>query len=78
MFETAKLRGRIIEKFGTLGAFSAEAGCSSSFLSQYMNGKTTLDQTIIDKWVDLLDIQSDDIQAYFFTKRVRDVEQEGE
>ncbi len=78
MFETAKLRGRIIEKFGTLGEFATAAGCSSSFLSQYMNGKNTLDQRIIDKWVDLLDIQSDDIQAYFFTKRVRDVEQEEE
>lgn len=77
MYETAKLRGRIIEKFGTLGAFAAAAGCSSSFLSIYMNGKTTLDQPTMDKWIRLLDIAADEIAAYFFEKKVRDVEQEG-
>lgn len=75
MFETAKLRGRIIEKYGTLGAFADAAGCSNSFLSQYMNGKASLDQRTIDKWVALLDILDEDIRAYFFTAKVRDVEQ---
>jgi transcriptional regulator with XRE-family HTH domain len=76
MFETTKLRGRIVEKYGTLGQFAKEAGCSMSFLSQYMNGKASLDQRTIDKWVALLDILDEDIRAYFFTAKVRDVEQE--
>lgn len=66
-YDTSKLRGRIVEKFGTLTAFSEAAECSYSFLSQYMNGKKKLDQPTMEKWIDLLDIDGPDIRPFFFT-----------
>lgn len=67
MYDASKLRGRIIEKFGSLMEFSKAAKCSYSFLSQYMNGKKVLNQPTMEKWIDLLDIDAVDIRAYFFT-----------
>lgn len=75
MFDTSKLRGRIIEKFGTLSRFAEESNKSMSFISQYMNGKKTLDQATMDKWIDLLDIPAVDIEQYFFISKVHDIEQ---
>lgn len=66
MYETSKLRGRIVEKFGSLQEFSRAAKCSYSFLSQYMNGKKVLKQPTMERWIELLDIDSPDIKAYFF------------
>ena len=78
MFDTSKLRGRIIEKFGSQGAFASAVGRSVSFVSQYLNGKNNvdLDQTTIDKWAEALDISFDEIPVYFFTKKVHETEQE--
>lgn len=75
MFDTSKLRGRIVEVFGSQNEFAAAAGCSVSFLSQYLNGKKILDQKTIEKWCEALRIESQEIPAYFFTKRVHEVEQ---
>lgn len=74
MFDTSKLRGRIIEKFGSQNAFAAATNRSISFVSQYLNGKVCLDQKTIDEWADALDISVDDIPVYFFTKRVHETE----
>jgi len=76
MFDTSKLRGRIIEKFGSQNAFAEAAHRSISFVSQYLNGKTSLDQKIMNEWIDLLDIPSYEIDQYFFVKKVHDIEQE--
>ena len=70
MYDTSKLRGRIVEKYGSLGKFADVVGCSLSFLSLYINGKKKLDQPRIDKWVTALDIDSADIYSYFFTRKV--------
>lgn len=70
LYETAKLRGRIIEKYGSQGEFAKIVGCSLSFLSQYLNGKKKLDQPTIDKWANALDIESVDIYNYFFIRKV--------
>ena len=74
MFETSKLRGRIVEKYGTLRAFAAAVGNSYSFVSQYMNGQKVLDQKMIDSWAAALDIPSNEYQFYFFTKKVHESE----
>ena len=70
MFDTSKLRGRIVEKFGTLKAFAKVVHNSESFISQYMNGKKILDQRMIDSWANALDIPSTEYDAYFFTKKI--------
>ena len=76
MFDTSKLRGRIIEKFGSQNAFAKAAHRSISFISQYLNGKAFLDQRIIDEWAELLEIPADEIDLYFFTKTVHEMERE--
>lgn len=74
MFDTCKLRGRIIEKFGTQQAFARAAGNSVSFVSQYLNGRLYLDQRIINKWIDVLDIPECEIDQYFFVRKVHEME----
>lgn len=75
MYETAKLRGRIVEKFGTIKEFSREAGSSMSFISQYLNGKKLLDQKTIDRWANVLDIPASEYDLYFFARKVHVMEQ---
>lgn len=70
MYETSKLRGRIVEKYGTLKAFSESINCSLSSLSLYLNGKKSLSQSTIDTWINALDIPAEDITEYFFTRKV--------
>lgn len=72
MFETSKLRGRIVEKFGTLKAFSKAVHNSESFISQYMNGKKILDQKMIDSWASALEIPTTEYDEYFFTKKIHE------
>lgn len=75
MFETNKLRGRIIEKFGSQTAFCSAVGNCTSHVSSYLKGKTTLSQDTIAKWAAALDIPSDELDAYFFTPIVHEMEQ---
>lgn len=65
-FKYAKLRGRIIEKFGTNGAFSVALGISQNSLSLKLNNKTGFSQKDIVEWCDLLDIDLSDIGEYFY------------
>ena len=74
MFETSKLRGRIIEKFGSQLAFAKAAHRSVSFVSQYLNCKKSLDQRMMDEWINLLDIPLNEIDQYFFVKKVHEAE----
>lgn len=62
-----KLRGRIIEKYGTQEKFARELGVSKNSLSLKMNGKTSFSQDDVKRWCELLSIKMDDIGDYFFT-----------
>ena len=74
MFDTSKLRGRIIEKFGSQRAFCGVVGCSVAYLSNYLNGKAQLSQETIAKWADALEIISGELDQYFFTPTVHEIE----
>lgn len=76
MFETSKLRGRIVEIFGSQSAFSEAVGSSISFISQYLNGKKQLDQATMNRWINALMIPAEEIKVYFFTPKVHETEQE--
>ena len=78
MFETSKLRGRIVEKYGSQIEFAKALHGSSSYISQYLNGKLDMNQKTIDKWVKALDIPADEIHIYFFTHQVHESKQKGE
>ena len=62
-----KLRGRIVEKYGTQSKFAEALGLSNNSLSNKLNCKIGFSQEDILKWSQLLDIGSSDFYEYFFT-----------
>lgn len=61
-----RLRGRIIEKYGSQEKFAEVIGISSNSMSKKMNGKTGFSQKDIVKWSALLDIDKAELSEYFF------------
>lgn len=70
LYDTSKLRGRIVEKFGTIDAFSNKTSLSRASVSDYLNGKKTLNQKDIDEWMLLLGIDDSEVFDYFFIQKV--------
>lgn len=69
-FDYSKLKGRIIEKFGTQTNFVKKFGVSENTFSLKMNNKLRFSTDDIIKISDMLEIDGDDIGAYFFTTKV--------
>lgn len=67
IFDSRKLRGRIIEKYGSQLEFAKHMGRSQRSISLKMLGKVEWKQSEIHKAVTLLDLQDQDICTYFFT-----------
>ena len=65
-YNYAKLIGRIVEKVGTQGNFANEMGLSERTISLKLNGKVGWKQSEIAKACNVLEIQDEDIPAYFF------------
>ena len=65
-YEYNKLKGRIVEKYGTQSNFAKEAGISYVAMSKKLNGKIGLSQSDILAWSDLLDIDKTEYADYFF------------
>lgn len=63
-----KLRGRIVEKFGTIKAFAKAYGISHVSMSAKLNGRIAISLDDIEKMSapELLDIQPCDYYEYFF------------
>ena len=70
-FNYDKLRGKIIEKFGTQGRFAKAIGVSERTLSLKLNNKIFFSQDEIAKISDVLEITFDKIQEYFFVEKVQ-------
>lgn len=65
-FEYRKLKGRIVEKYGSQGAFAAALGTTDQTISRKMNAVTSFSTEDIKKWSELLNIKADEIGSYFF------------
>lgn len=63
-----KLRGRIVEKFGSQGAFAEKLGISRQWVSMKLNNKSEFSQSEILKWCDVLEISEREIVDYFFAQ----------
>ena len=63
----AKLRGRIVEKYGTIGRFGDAVGLSGVSMSKKLTGLTGFSQADIIRWCELLEIDLSEVGAYFFT-----------
>ena len=61
-----KLRGRIVEKYGTMKKFAEEVGISRQALSQKLRGRIKFTMNDIQRYVTLLDIPKDEIGLFFF------------
>ena len=61
-----KLRGKIYEKYGTITAFADALGVSKQVVSMKLNKHLGFTIANIEKWAELLDIQQEEIGAYFF------------
>lgn len=66
IFSYSKLKGRIIEKFGTRKKFAEEIGITETALSRKLNCKTGFSQDDIEQWANILDISISEYGDYFF------------
>lgn len=71
-FDYSKLRGRIVEKYGTCENFAAAIGSTPATVSAKLNNKSKITGPDIHKWSqpEFLDIAADEIGVYFFTPEV--------
>ena len=76
IYDYSKLKGRIVEKFGTRESFAKASGITATSLCGKLNNKTIWKQPEISKAMELLSISGEDIELYFFKKKSRDTEQE--
>ena len=68
-----KLRGKIVEVYGTMSSFVKEMGYSERTISLKINGKVDFSQSDIVKMVSLLGLRDKDIPIYFFTNKVQNI-----
>lgn len=71
MYNLNKLKGRIIEKFGTQGSFAKAMGMSERTLSLKLDNQVDWKQSEIVKACELLEIPKEEIVDYFFTLKVQ-------
>ena len=61
-----KLRGRIIEKYGTFRGFADASGVTLVTISRKLNCLSGFSQKDIAQWAKLLDIEPSDYGTYFY------------
>lgn len=67
-FNLAKLRGRMVEKYGAVYKAAEVAQIPREKISLALNGKRELTPTEIFNLCEALEIQDDEIRTYFFTE----------
>ena len=70
-FDYSKLRGRIIEKFGTQKKFAQAMGVSDRTLSLKMNNAILFRQDEIAKATELLELSISDANEYFLLRKLK-------
>lgn len=61
-----KLRGRIVERFGSLEAFARNVGSTPATVTRKLNNITPMTRDNIITWGEALSIEPDNIGVYFF------------
>lgn len=67
IFNYAKLRGRMVEKYGSIEKTAEAAGLRRDMISLALNGKRQFTQADIMTLAKVLEIPSEEVGAYFFT-----------
>ncbi|WP_425539408.1 DUF739 family protein [Microaceticoccus formicicus] len=68
-YDYSKLRGKITEKFGTIGRFAESMNMSYTSASNKLNNIVPWDQLEIERAVEVLDLNWELIEEYFFTRK---------
>ena len=69
-YDYSKLRGRIVEKYGSQSNFANRMNLSDNTVSRKMNSIVGFSREDILKWCDALDIKTKEIGEYFFIPKV--------
>ena len=72
-YDYSKLNGKIIEVYGTRGAFAEAMEVSDRTISLKLNNLTSWKQPEITKACKLLNLEQSEIQDYFFALKVQEV-----
>lgn len=67
----SKLSGKIVEKYGTQYNFAIALGLSERSLSLKLNNKVGWRDEEMERAIDLLGLDLNDIPAYFFTNFIQ-------
>lgn len=70
VYDYSKLRGRIVEKYGTASAFADALGIHKAQVSAKLNNKVDITKTDIENWSNLLGIGLEDYGVFYFAKKV--------
>lgn len=70
-FDYSKLKGKIIEMFGTQSAFIEQISMSNTTFIKKMNNEVYFNQIEIEEIAQVLSIPKERIVDYFFVKKVR-------
>ena len=73
VFDYSKLRGRIVEKFGSIEAFASETSISNMSVSKKLNNKVAISRDDMIEWSGLLDIPLEEYGVFYFVKKLNDV-----
>ena len=65
-----KIRGMIVEKYGTIQSFAKAVGTTQSQMSKYINGKSEWSYTFLSRVIDALGVPPDKIGEIFFKDTV--------
>lgn len=69
-FDYSKLRGRTVEKAGTMKGLAAALGINPATLSVKIHNKAEFTQREIMRACEVLEIEPIDIPTYFFERKV--------
>lgn len=61
-----KLRGRIVEKFGTQKAFAAALGVSQNCITKKLHCVWEFSQSDVERWANLLEIDRQEYGEFFY------------
>lgn len=69
-YDYSKLRGKIVEKYGSQYNFAKAMNIGNSTLTQKMTNKAEWSQREMTKALSLLEVDSKEVERYFFSHLV--------
>lgn len=69
-YDYSKLRGRIVEKYGTVSAFADAVHMHKAQISAKLNNKVDVTKRDIEHWSPLLGIELGEYGAFYFVRKV--------